>query len=1094
MTTSIHIYKKAYVNQLNSYLWLFFIIICTSKLNAQWEKMGDLYGGYFNISADKNRLIAYNWDAPAYLSKDTGKTWQRITYAEGSYTTFTIHDNKIYKNGNFPPTVSSDDGQTWLPITPPFENYSVYRLFKKEGKLFLITAAPFQAEPDYRVYQYNETTGSWDIQSYFPKNTIAFTFSTHKIYALTPTDFFVSDRNNISWVAINKFNNNIDVRQETHIEATDTVVTIVNGEQLYASKNSGISWNKPFGEHYGMGRIFLKNNIFYIKDRSGVYASKDNTTTWQRLDKGWTDNASTANGNLGYLANFVLTDSTMYATTYYTGIMSANIANENWQYLPTTPYKYGITTLVRVGPSLLAVSNSRFLYCSFDEGKTWKPVSSNAIKGGDFNKSGKEVIVKDSLVLLLGLSQQPSTHNNLVMLKSTDYGTTWRETRISASPSDTLLPTFSDYIFQGDTIYIMDSHRNSIKSAVPPYSQWQEFASAYNFTYRFLINNHIIISQLNGNQIMRITKDKMILPSPNFVGAIQDMIVKGNQIFLSTYNSKFYLSTNDSIFISKDNGLSWASKKGFTPSSAGSFFETFNDILLVSKSPDGIYISKNNGDTWTPYNTGLPEYTSYNTLERARLIDKGYIYVYFSDLGLYRRSLSDFNTPVKSLYGTVFNDENNNGIQESTEQSLNNVFISSKASKAYTTTGSAGNYVLYAEQIVPNDTIRPIIAAQYVKLNPDFYLFQQADTSKNFGVHYLPNIKDLSISATAHQPARPGFQMAINITVENKGTVVQNPTIRLNFDAKIQYLNASIFPTNATPQYLEWKMTNFKPFDKQVITINFKTPVDVNLNTTLVHIAQIEPIIGDTVANDNIDTLRQIVVGSFDPNDKNVNQNNINIKQLTNPQPLVYTIRFQNTGTYRASFVRIVDTLSPKLDISSIQILSSSHPVSVSLKGKGVLEFFFNDINLWHSSALEEASHGFVKYAVKPLTTLQLNDNIQNKAYIYFDYNTPIVTNTIESKIVLLNAITDLKHWKTLNTAPNPTNGMTYFQLPENEMGNELHLSIIDAIGKIVLRKTFQSGNINHLDLSSFNDGLYFIVVESTNKKFVGKILLTKDR
>ena len=61
---------------------------------------------------------------------------------------------------------------------------------------------------------------------------------------------------------------------------------------------------------------------------------------------------------------------------------------------------------------------------------------------------------------------------------------------------------------------------------------------------------------------------------------------------------------------------------------------------------------------------------------------------------------------------------------------------------------------------------------------------------------------------------------------------------------------------------------------------------------------------------------------------------------------LYYTVRFQNLGTFPATFVRIEDELDSQLDETSFQMLQSSHDYVVK-RTLSSLEWFFDDINLF---------------------------------------------------------------------------------------------------------------------------------------------------
>ena len=147
------------------------------------------------------------------------------------------------------------------------------------------------------------------------------------------------------------------------------------------------------------------------------------------------------------------------------------------------------------------------------------------------------------------------------------------------------------------------------------------------------------------------------------------------------------------------------------------------------------------------------------------------------------------------------------------------------------------------------------------------------------------------------------------------------------------------------------------------------------------------------------------ITASFDPNDKRVAPAGVS-SQHTTPlgQELEYTIRFQNTGNDYAYKVVITDTLSDKLDLSTLRMSGASHPMQFSVSGKGraVLNWTFDNINLPDSSHNQAGSHGFVSFVVKPIVGLPENTRLENAADIYFDYNAPVRTNLVFNTLALL--------------------------------------------------------------------------------------------
>jgi uncharacterized repeat protein (TIGR01451 family) len=137
------------------------------------------------------------------------------------------------------------------------------------------------------------------------------------------------------------------------------------------------------------------------------------------------------------------------------------------------------------------------------------------------------------------------------------------------------------------------------------------------------------------------------------------------------------------------------------------------------------------------------------------------------------------------------------------------------------------------------------------------------------------------------------------------------------------------------------------------------------------------------------------VRNSYDPNFKEVYpanfQNNYN-------DYFLYTIHFQNTGSYQAFNIKVIDTLDSKFDLNTFEVVNFSHPNQYNLY-KNTLIVKFNDIFLSDSTSNEKESHGFIQFKIKPKYPLSQKDFIDNTSYIYFDYNQPVKTNVTRVSI-----------------------------------------------------------------------------------------------
>ncbi|MBL7789933.1 MAG: T9SS type A sorting domain-containing protein [Chitinophagales bacterium] len=141
---------------------------------------------------------------------------------------------------------------------------------------------------------------------------------------------------------------------------------------------------------------------------------------------------------------------------------------------------------------------------------------------------------------------------------------------------------------------------------------------------------------------------------------------------------------------------------------------------------------------------------------------------------------------------------------------------------------------------------------------------------------------------------------------------------------------------------------------------------------------------------------------AYDPNNKiPAIRSSINTEDfIDKTNPITYTINFQNEGKAPARDVYILDQLSKRLNIESIEVKAASHPMSVSLTNDGLLRFDFKDIILPEKAVDEEGSKGYVIFTIKPKDDLQIGEEIRNTAEIYFDANEAVITNTAISRLV----------------------------------------------------------------------------------------------
>lgn len=158
----------------------------------------------------------------------------------------------------------------------------------------------------------------------------------------------------------------------------------------------------------------------------------------------------------------------------------------------------------------------------------------------------------------------------------------------------------------------------------------------------------------------------------------------------------------------------------------------------------------------------------------------------------------------------------------------------------------------------------------------------------------------------------------------------------------------------------------------------------------------------NTTSSDTV--INEPVQNSRDPNDISVEPKGAcEAGYITEGQELTYKIRFQNNGNAPAIDIAVLDTLSPYLNLDSLDIIASSHdPMVTEILPGNILRFFFKDIYLPDSTTNEEESQGYIIFSIAPKPNIVPPAEITNRVGIYFDFNAPIITNTV------LNTITDI--------------------------------------------------------------------------------------
>jgi uncharacterized repeat protein (TIGR01451 family) len=335
-----------------------------------------------------------------------------------------------------------------------------------------------------------------------------------------------------------------------------------------------------------------------------------------------------------------------------------------------------------------------------------------------------------------------------------------------------------------------------------------------------------------------------------------------------------------------------------------------------------------------------------------------------------------------------------------------------------------------------------------------------------------------------------------HFTIKNTGAPMSSPaSYRLFVDSNLVASQSFLLGMNDSIQLnpifsnpnitrLEVPQSTFHPYE----TFTFAELNCSNIPRTEIWFPQ-------STESPNEQTSCEVIRDSYNANTKQVYpKGQTGEGFVTTGKTFDYTIRFQNTGNDTAYKVVVRDYVDEDFDLSSFVAGASSHPykVSVSGKGKAILNFTFDQINLVDSAANPTQSQGFVSFRIKPKTETPIGSRLFNVADIYFDQNDPIRTNhtlnTLYEPVVVdtlldsLTTVVDTTDWN-ITIYPNPAlDDLSVFS------NKKSHLNLFTVLGQKKEEYSLVVGK-NKLNIAHLPKGIYFLQFTSGSSKQTRKLI-----
>jgi hypothetical protein len=458
---------------------------------------------------------------------------------------------------------------------------------------------------------------------------------------------------------------------------------------------------------------------------------------------------------------------------------------------------------------------------------------------------------------------------------------------------------------------------------------------------------------------------------------------------------------------------------------------------------------------------------------------------------------------VDRIILNAYVDANNNGVKDTNELNYNHgsflhdVNNSGINTLAYSPTGiyiltdsNTSNLHNFAYQVQSE-------YAPYYSSGTTSYSNITIPTNSGSQILYFPIIQtqtynEASISIVPISAPRPGLTYINKIVYTNNGTgTIATGTITFVKPTPVTTVTTTQAGTTANATGFTYNYTNLLPNETRSFYVTMTVPAVpiVNANDLLTATASITVPSGDIDLTNNNASNSQIVVNSYDPNDKMESRGDKIVFSSFSPDDyFYYTIRFENTGTANAIDVRITDILNVKIDEATVRMVSASHDYKMNRIGNN-LTWMFDNIQLPVSVPNTLTGKGYVTFKVKLKPGFVAGDIIPNNANIFFDTNPPITTNTFNSKFITLLGLNDFENGAFI-LYPNPTDSFVTIQL-SNSNENISGLIIYDLLGKSILNIKNIDSNQKVIDVSNISKGVYLLQVETSEKtKTIKKLIV----
>jgi len=899
-----------------------------------------------------------------YLSTNNGSVWSQVNNGLTSLgiSSFIVDGANIFTGTGDGVFLSTDTGSNWTQLNSGLTNTNIRSLAISGSSIFAGTDGDgifLSTNSGSNWTQVNNGLTNWTVYSLFTIGS--------NIYAGTKDGVFLSNNNGSSWIQ-----NNYGILASQVNSLTVSGSNIFAGVQggAYLSTNDGSSWI-PInnGLPYTVRCMAVKDSSIFAGTDSGVFKSTNNGNNWTQVNNGLTNIS---------VYELAISGNNIFAGTDGGGVFLSSDTGSNWTQLNSGPNNTNIRSLAISGSSIFSGTDygGGGLFVSNNNGNSWNQVINNQ------NCSFTSIAISDSNIFL-------GTLNCGVNL-SNDNGNSWTSINNGLTTSYIMSMTSSgSFIFagsDGDGLFLSNNNGSS----------WTQINNGSTEIYfpSLAVRGSTILAGGISSGVWRYHIPSSIIKgrvfNDNNSNCIYDSSDQGVSvhghlpwIVQATKSGEEYLVIPDSIgyySLNVDTGTYILSLLNPTP------------LYSIACPPAGTYQVSVVSDTDTINNIDFAVQSQISCSSMRTSVSSSFfrpcmsttIAVDYCNEG----TVPETNAVVKLILPTELT------------MTSSSIPWTSVTGNTYTynigivQAGSCGSFTVSAALLCdPAALLNATLCVTSEILPAEFCLPTDTAWDKS-SIHVTGDcVGDTLVCFTL---TNDGSSVNGNMQGPSQWRLYSDNILVQQGTFQLQGGNDTIlcFSTNGQTLRLNADQRPHHPGHSHPNANVERCGILTGGQTySLGQILQ-------TPLNNGLPFFSEycaVVRTSYDPNDKQVRPEGMTGNHfIRNEDRLEYKINFQNTGNDTAFTVVIRDTLDLlSLDMNTFVLGAASHQYDFSIEGQGVLVWRFENILLPDSNVDEPLSHGYVSFSIDQLPGLAMGTQLMNHADIYFDFNLPVMTNTV---------------------------------------------------------------------------------------------------